>query len=107
MQIRLEEEEEKVELPSTPLSTIVRKDSLPLKNTAPCRGNTSCNKCAEFLEIGYDNTLCSLSGRPYTPLPKVPKDHPAISEGDLIKRRTYWIPLPTTMTSTGKPIHSI
>jgi hypothetical protein len=51
-------------LPSTPPSTIVRKSILPLKKTAPYRGTTPCNKCAEFLELGYDNSLCSLSGRP-------------------------------------------
>jgi hypothetical protein len=37
-------------LPSKPLSTIVRKDILPL------RGTTPCNKCAEFLELGFHNT---------------------------------------------------
>ncbi len=87
MQIHQEEEEGSIELPSTSLSTIVRKDIFPLKKTAPC------NKCADFLEFGFDNTLCSLSGRPYTPLPRVPKDHPVISDEDLIKKKDLLDPL--------------
>ena len=40
-----------------------------------------------------DYTICSLSGRPYTPLPRVSKDHPLISEEDLIKKKGLLDPL--------------
>ena len=50
-------------------------------------------KKTEFLEFGFDNTLCSLSGRPYTPLPRAPNDHPVISDEDLIKKKDLLDPL--------------
>jgi hypothetical protein len=76
-----------------PVSTLFaillwKKGPNPLRPIA-----TPFNKCAEVLQLGYDNTLCSLSGRPYTLLPRVPKDHPVISEENLIRKKDLLNPL--------------
>jgi hypothetical protein len=43
--------------------------------------------------MGYDNTLCSLAGRPHTPRPREIRDHPPISEAELVKKRDIFDPL--------------
>jgi hypothetical protein len=43
--------------------------------------------------MGYDNTLCSLAGRPHTPRQREIRDHPPISEAELIKKRDIVDPL--------------
>ena len=43
--------------------------------------------------MGYDNALCSLAGRPHTPRQREYRNHPAISETDLIKKRDILDPL--------------
>ena len=43
--------------------------------------------------MDYDNTLCSVSGRPYTPQKREHKAHPPINEEDLIKKRALLDPL--------------
>ena len=43
--------------------------------------------------MGYDNTLCSLAGRPHTPRPRAIGDHPPISEAELVKKRDIFDPL--------------
>ena len=51
-----------------------------------CRGSAPCTNCAEFIALGYDNTLCSLAGRPHTPQQREHKVHQHVSEADLIKK---------------------
>jgi hypothetical protein len=43
--------------------------------------------------MGYDNALCSLTGRPHTPRPRKIRDHPPISEAELVKKRDIFDPL--------------
>ena len=43
--------------------------------------------------MGYDNALCSLAGRPHTPRQREYRNHPTISETDLIKKRDILDPL--------------
>ena len=43
--------------------------------------------------IGYDSTLCAMSGRPFTPQQRVHKRHPTISAEDLIKKKDLLDPL--------------
>jgi len=42
--------------------------------------------CALFISMGYDNTMCSATGRPYTPKERSHIPHPSISEMDLIRK---------------------
>jgi hypothetical protein len=43
--------------------------------------------------VDYDNTLCSLAGRPHTPHQREIRDHPPISKAELIKKRDIFDPL--------------
>jgi hypothetical protein len=43
--------------------------------------------------MGYDNTLCSLARRPYTPRPREIRDQSPISEEELVKKRDIFNPL--------------
>jgi hypothetical protein len=47
----------------------------------------------DLIAIGYDNTLCSLAGRPHTPRAREIRDHPPISEAELVKKRDIFDPL--------------
>jgi hypothetical protein len=60
----------------------------PATNVAVCRG-----ECVGFIVMGYDNALCSLAGRPHTPRPREKRDHPPISEAELVKKRDIFDPL--------------
>ena len=60
---------------------------------AHCRGSTSCTNCTEFIALGYDNTLCSLAGRPHTPQQRDHKVHQHVNEADLIKKRDLLDPV--------------
>jgi hypothetical protein len=51
---------------------------------AVCRGASPCKTCAALIATGYDNTLCSLAGRPHTPRPR---------EAELVKKRDIFDPL--------------
>ena len=62
-------------------------------STATCRGSVPCTTCTDLSTIGYDNALCSISGRPFTPQQRVHKKHPIISTEDLIKKRDLLDPL--------------
>jgi hypothetical protein len=66
------------------LSMIANGTSLRLKSTATC---------TDLSTIGYDNTLCSMSGRPFIPQSRVHKRHPTISVEDLIKKKDLLDPL--------------
>ncbi len=43
--------------------------------------------------MGYDNTLCSVVGRLHTPRSREIRDHPPISEAELVKKRDIFEPL--------------
>ena len=43
--------------------------------------------------MGYDNSLCSLVGRPYTPQQRVHKKHSTISDEELIKKMDLLDPI--------------
>jgi len=43
--------------------------------------------------MGYDNALCPLAGCPHTPRPREKRDHPPISEAELVKKRDIFDPL--------------
>ena len=43
--------------------------------------------------MGYENTLCSLAGRPHTPQRRDIERHPIIKEEDLIKKKDLLDPL--------------
>ena len=43
--------------------------------------------------MGYDNTLCSLAGRPHIPQRQNTGNHPIINEADLIKKSDLLDPL--------------
>ena len=46
-----------------------------------------------LIAMGYDNALCSLTERPHTPRPRKIRDHPPISEAELVKKRDIFDPL--------------
>ncbi len=76
-----------------PLS-LIRPDVISMTTkVAVCRGASPCKTCATFIATGYDNTLCSLAGRPHTPRPREIGDHPPISEAELVKKRDIFDPL--------------
>ena len=78
---------------STALSLLV-PTTIPAKNTAArSRGSVPCSKCSAFIAMGYDHTLCSMAGRPYTPQQRFTKTHPTIREEDLIKKSELLDPL--------------
>jgi len=53
-----------------PLS-LIRPDVVrTATNVAVCRGALPCQTCVDLIAMGYDNTLCSLAGRPHTPRPR-------------------------------------
>ena len=70
---------------STTLSLLEPSKSSTTTNAARCRGAVACDKCSPFIAMGYDNTLCSLAGRPHIPQQRNTGNHPIINEADLIK----------------------
>ena len=75
-----------------PLS-LIRPDVMSAAtNVAVCRGASPCKTCVDLIAMGYDNTLCSLAGRPHTPRQREIRDHPPISEAELIKKRDIFDP---------------
>jgi len=60
---------------------------------AKCRGARPCDTCAPFISMGYDNTMCSATGRPYTPQEMRRKPHPSITEMDLIRKDSLLDPI--------------
>ena len=64
-----------------------------MTNAARYRGAVPCNNYATFIAIGYEHTLCSLSGRPHTPQQRDNGIHPTIKEADLIKKKELLDPL--------------
>jgi len=68
-----------------PLADITAAKKPNGKHTARSRGARPCSNCAPFIEMGYSNTLCSLSGRPSTPQ-NIQECHPFIDEIELIKK---------------------
>ena len=93
VQTHLNEEPQEMKLQDRKLSLIDNVSSLHIKSTATCRGSIPCATCTDLSAIGYDNTLCSMSGRPFTPQQRVHKKHPTISAEDLIKKRDLLDPL--------------
>ena len=89
MQIYLNEEPQEMKTQDKKLSMIANGSSLRLKSTATCRGSLPYTTCTDLSTIGYDNTLCSMSGRPFTPQQRVHKKHPTISTEDL----NVWVDL--------------
>ncbi len=75
-----------------PLSLLRPGVSSPAINLAVCRGASPCKTCVDLIVMGYDNTLCSLAGRPHTPRQCEIRDHPPISEAELIKKRDIFEP---------------
>jgi len=76
-----------------PLS-LVRPDVIgPATIVAVCWGASPCKTFVDLIAMGYDNTLCSLAGRPHTPRQREIRDHPPISEAELIKKRDIFDPL--------------
>ena len=49
--------------------------------------------CALFISMGYDNTICSATGRPYTPQERSHIPHPSISDMDLIRKDSVLDPI--------------
>jgi len=73
---------------------LVRPDIIsPATKVAVCRGASPCKTCVDLIAMGYDNTLCSLAGRPHTRHPREIRDHPPISKAELIKKRGIFDPL--------------
>ena len=66
VQIHSKEESQKMKTQDQRLSIITNSSSLQRRSTAKCRGSLPCTNCSDFSSMGYDNTLCSMSGRPYT-----------------------------------------
>ena len=64
-----------------PLSLVRPGVNGPETNVAVCRRASSCKTCADLIAMSYDNTLCSLAGQHEM------RDHPPISEVELIKKR--------------------
>ena len=64
-----------------------------LLSDATCRGSLPCTTCTDLSTMGYDDTLCSMSGRPFTSQQRVHKKHPTISAEDLIKKKDLLDPL--------------
>jgi hypothetical protein len=60
---------------------------------AKSRGARPCETCAPFISMGYDNTMCSATGRLYTPPERSHIPHPSISEVDLIRKDTVLDPI--------------
>ena len=58
---------------------------------AACRGASPCKVFVALIAMGYDNTRCSLAGRPHTPRPREIRDHSPISEAELVKKRGIYI----------------
>ena len=87
VQIHSNEEPQETNTQDKKLSMIANGSSLQLKNKATCRRSLSCTTCTDLSTIGYNNTLCSMSGRPFTPQQRVHKRHPTISTEDLIKKK--------------------
>ena len=65
----------------------------PTKEYSDVQRIITCTTCTDLSTIGYDNTLCSMSGRPFTPQQRVHKKHPTISAEDLIKKKDLLDPL--------------
>ena len=87
------------------LSLIANGSSLQIKSTAKCRGSVPCMTCTDLSSMGYDNTLCSMSGRLYT---RVHKRHPTITEEELIKKKDLLDSLDDDDDiADGKKIHSM
>ena len=89
-----------------PLSLLRPGVSSPATNVAVCRGASPCKTCVDLIAMGYDNTLCSLAGRPHTPRPGEIRERPPISEAELIKKRDIFDPSKMMTTSTGSIILS-
>ena len=93
VQTHLNEEPQEMKPQDRKLSLIDNGSSLHSKSTATCRGSLPCTTCTDLSAIGYDNTLCSMSGRPFTSQQRVHKKHPTISAEDLIKKKDLLDPL--------------
>ena len=76
-----------------PLSLVIPVDIGTATNVAVCRGASPCKTCVDLIAIGYDNTIGSLAGRRHTPRQREIRDHPPISEAELIKKRDIFDPL--------------
>jgi hypothetical protein len=76
-----------------PLSLIRPAVMSTATNVAVCRGASPCKMCVDLIAMGYDSTLYSLAGRPHTPRPREIRDHPPISEAELVKKRDIFDPL--------------
>ena len=92
VQIHSNEEPQEVKTQEK-LSMIANGSSLRLKSTVTCRRSLPCTTFTDLSTIGYNNTLCSMSGRPLTPQQRVYKKHPTISTEDLIKKKDLLDPL--------------
>jgi len=60
---------------------------------AKSRGARPCETCAPFISMGYGNTMCSATGRLYTPQERSHIPHPSISEVDLIRKDSVLDPI--------------
>ena len=59
-----------------------------------------CSNCETLIAMGYEDTLCSLSGRPHTPQQRENGRHPTIKEAELIKKNGLLDPLEASNRSS-------